>query len=133
MPSKALTKRAGGGRHHLQCRRSPFRPGDQENVGKPLAIILDDKVVGTQHHERSGRPRRSAAFFVKRQRAGHQPCLRQALPVKLNVVEERTAQRRAGQGLDRAGTIASIFATLAVIGLMIVTYGRSAFMPRSRC
>ena len=46
------------------------------------------------------------------------------LPVKLNVVEERTVSAELGRDSIQAGTVASIFATLAVIGLMIITYGR---------
>ena len=44
--------------------------------------------------------------------------------MKLNVIEERTVSAELGKDSIEAGTIASIFATLAVIALMVVTYGR---------
>ena len=46
------------------------------------------------------------------------------LPVKLNVIEERTVSAELGADSIQKGIIASIVATLAVILFMIVTYGR---------
>ncbi len=70
--------------------------------------------------------RRSAAISRSKAPTSSRSALASGkLPVKLNVVEERTVSAELGSGLDQeAGTIASIFATLAVIGLMVVTYGR---------
>jgi preprotein translocase subunit SecD len=46
------------------------------------------------------------------------------LPVKLNVMDERTVGPELGKDSIVKGTIASIVATLAVILFMLVTYGR---------
>jgi preprotein translocase subunit SecD len=99
----------------------------QENVGKPFAIILDDKVLSAPNINEpilGGRAQISGSFTVE---SASQLAIALAsgkLPVKLNVIEERTVSAELGQDSIRAGTIASIFATLAVIGLMIITYGR---------
>jgi len=99
----------------------------QENVGKPFAIILDDKVLSAPNINEpilGGRAQISGSFTVESANALAVSLASGKLPVKLNVVEERTVSAELGADSIRAGTIASIFATLAVIGLMIITYGR---------
>ena len=99
----------------------------QENVNKPFAIILDDKVLSAPNINEpilGGKAQISGNFTVE---TANQLAISLAsgkLPLKLNVVEERTVSAELGKDSIEAGTIASIFATLAVIGLMIVTYGR---------
>jgi preprotein translocase subunit SecD len=99
----------------------------QENVGKPFAIILDDKILSAPNINEpilGGQAQISGSFTVD---SANQLAISLAsgkLPVKLNVVEERTVSAELGRDSIQAGTIASIFATLAVIGLMIITYGR---------
>jgi preprotein translocase subunit SecD len=99
----------------------------QENVGKPFAIILDDKVLSAPNINEpilGGRAQISGNFTVE---SANQLAISLAsgkLPVKLNVVEERTVSAELGKDSIEAGTIASIFATLAVIGFMLITYGR---------
>ncbi len=99
----------------------------QENVGKPFAMILDDKILSAPNINEpilGGKAQISGNFTVE---TANQLAISLAsgkLPVKLNVVEERTVSAELGKDSIEAGTIASIFATLAVIGLMIVTYGR---------
>jgi preprotein translocase subunit SecD len=99
----------------------------QENVNKPFAIILDDKVLSAPNINEpilGGRAQIMGQFTVE---SANQLAISLAsgkLPVKLNVIEERTVSAELGKDSIEAGTIASIFATLAVIGLMIVTYGR---------
>jgi len=99
----------------------------QENVGKPFAIILDDKVLSAPNINEpilGGRAQISGNFTVE---SANQLAISLAsgkLPVKLNVIEERTVSAELGKDSIDAGTIASIFATLAVIGLMVITYGR---------
>jgi preprotein translocase subunit SecD len=99
----------------------------QENVNKPFAIILDDKVLSAPNINEpilGGRAQISGNFTVE---TANQLAISLAsgkLPVKLNVIEERTVSAELGKDSIEAGTIASIFATLAVIGLMIITYGR---------
>jgi preprotein translocase subunit SecD len=99
----------------------------QENVNKPFAIILDDKVLSAPNINEpilGGRAQISGNFTVE---TANQLAISLAsgkLPVKLNVIEERTVSAELGKDSIEAGTIASIFATLAVIGLMMITYGR---------
>jgi preprotein translocase subunit SecD len=99
----------------------------QENVNKPFAIILDDKVLSAPNINEpilGGRAQISGSFTVESANQLAVSLASGKLPVKLNVVEERTVSAELGADSIRAGTIASIFATLAVIGLMIITYGR---------
>jgi len=99
----------------------------QENVGKPFAIILDDKVLSAPNINEpilGGRAQISGNFTVESANQLAVSLASGKLPVKLNVIEERTVSAELGADSIRAGTIASIFATLAVIGLMIITYGR---------
>ena len=99
----------------------------QENVNKPFAIILDDTVLSAPNINEpilGGRAQIMGNFTVE---SANQLAISLAsgkLPVKLNVIEERTVSAELGQDSIEAGTIASIFATLAVIGLMVITYGR---------
>jgi preprotein translocase subunit SecD len=99
----------------------------QENVNKPFAIILDDKVLSAPNINEpilGGRAQISGSFTVESANELAVSLASGKLPVKLNVVEERTVSAELGRDSIHAGTVASIFATLAVIGLMIITYGR---------
>jgi preprotein translocase subunit SecD len=99
----------------------------QENVGKPFAMILDNKILSAPSINEpilGGRAQISGSFTVESANQLAISLASGSLPVKLNVIEERTVSAELGADSIRAGTIASIFATLAVIGLMIVTYGR---------
>jgi preprotein translocase subunit SecD len=99
----------------------------QENVGKPFAIILDDKVLSAPNINEpilGGRAQISGSFTVESANALAISLASGKLPVKLNVVEERTVSAELGKDSIQSGTIASVFATLAVIAFMLVTYGR---------
>ena len=99
----------------------------QENVGKPFAIILDNKVLSApviQTPILGGQGQITGAFSVEEASQLAINLSSGKLPVELNVVEERTVSAELGRDSIEKGTIAAIFATLAVIGLMIVTYGR---------
>jgi preprotein translocase subunit SecD len=99
----------------------------QENVGKPFAIILDDKVLSAPNINEpilGGRAQISGSFTVQ---SAHDLAVSLAsgkLPVKLNVIEERTVSAELGQDSIHKGIVASIVAVLAVIVFMLVTYGR---------
>ena len=99
----------------------------QENVGKPFAIILDDKVLSAPNINEpilGGRAQISGSFTVQ---SAHDLAVSLAsgkLPVKLNVIEERTVSAELGQDSIHKGVIASIVSVLAVIVFMLVTYGR---------
>ena len=99
----------------------------QENVGKPFAIILDDKVLSAPNINEpilGGQAQISGSFTVE---SANQLAIALAsgkLPVKLNVIEERTVSAELGKDSIEKGTIASVVSTLAVILFMLVTYGR---------
>ena len=99
----------------------------QENVGKPFAIILDDKVLSAPNINEpilGGQAQISGNFTTESANALAISLASGKLPVKLNVVEERTVSADLGKDSIESGTIASIAATLAVILFMLVTYGR---------
>ncbi|HVU29329.1 MAG TPA: protein translocase subunit SecD [Sphingomicrobium sp.] len=99
----------------------------QENVGKPFAIILDDKVLSAPNINEpilGGRAQISGSFTVQ---SAHDLAVSLAsgkLPVKLNVIEERTVSAELGEDSIHKGAIASIVSVLAVIVFMLLTYGR---------
>jgi preprotein translocase subunit SecD len=99
----------------------------QENVGKPFAIILDDKILSAPTIEGpilGGRAQITGSFTVQ---SAHDLAVSLAsgkLPVKLNVIEERTVSAELGRDSIHKGVIASLVGTLGVILFMLVTYGR---------
>ena len=99
----------------------------QENVGKPFAIILDDKILSAPNINEpilGGRAQITGSFTVQ---SAHDLAVSLAsgkLPVKLNVIEERTVSAELGQDSIHKGVIASVVGTLGVILFMLVTYGR---------
>ena len=113
---------------HLQHgRRAALRP---RHPGERRQAVRDHPrrqgAVGAEHQRAD--PRRPGAdqrqlHRRKRQRAGDRLASGK-LPVKLNVIEERTVGPELGKDSIRKGAIASIVATLAVILFMLVTYGR---------
>src|SRR4051794_22744513 len=99
----------------------------QENVGKPFAIILDDRVLSAPNINEpilGGRAQITGSFTVQ---SAHDLSVSLAsgkLPVKLNVIEERTVTAELGAASIHKGAIASIVAVVGVILFMLVTYGR---------
>lgn len=99
----------------------------QENVGKPFAIILDGKVLSYPTIESAilgGNAQITGNFTVQ---SAHDLAVSLAsgrLPVKLNVIEERTVSAELGADSIHKGVIASVVSVLAVIIFMLVTYGR---------
>jgi preprotein translocase subunit SecD len=99
----------------------------QENVNKPFAIILDNVVLSAPNINEpilGGSAQISGSFTVESANALAISLRSGRLPVELSVVEERTVGPDLGADSIRLGVIASIIATLAVIGFMLVTYGR---------
>jgi preprotein translocase subunit SecD len=98
----------------------------QENVGRPFAIVLDDKVISAPNIREpilGGSGIISGSFTVESAaelavllRAG-------ALPAPLNVVEERTVGAELGADSIRAGTVACLVSAALVVALMLVYYG----------
>jgi len=99
----------------------------QENVNKPFAIILDDKILSAPNINEpilGGQAQISGSFTVETANALAISLASGKLPVKLNVIEERTVGPDLGKDSIEKGAIASIIATGAVILFMLVTYGR---------
>ena len=99
----------------------------QENVNKPFAIILDEKVLSAPNINEpilGGQAQISGNFTVETANQLAVSLASGKLPVKLNVIEERTIGPELGKDSIEKGIIASVIATLAVILFMIVTYGR---------
>jgi preprotein translocase subunit SecD len=105
-----------------------FARATQENVNKPFAIILDDKILSAPNINEpilGGRANISGGGFTVQ--SAHDLAVSLAsgkLPVKLNVIEERTVSAELGQDSIHKGVIASVVAVLGVIIFMLITYGR---------
>ena len=99
----------------------------QENVGKPFAIILDDKILSAPNINEpilGGRAQISGSFTVQTAHDLAVSLKSGQLPVKLNVIEERTVSAELGQDSIQKGAIAFIVSVAGVIIFMLVTYGR---------
>jgi preprotein translocase subunit SecD len=99
----------------------------QENVDRPFAIILDDRILSAPNINEpilGGRAQISGNFTVESANDLAISLASGKLPVKLDVVEERTVGPDLGRDSIRKGVIASIIGSIAVIGFMLITYGR---------
>jgi preprotein translocase subunit SecD len=100
----------------------------QENVGKPFAIILDGKVLSYPTIEGpilGGNAQITGGNFTVQ--SAHDLAVSLAsgrLPVKLNVIEERSIGPDLGKDSIHKGAIASLVSIVGVIIFMLVTYGR---------
>ena len=96
------------------------------NVGRPFAIVLDNKVISAPRilgPITGGSGQISGRFTVEQAnnlaillRAG-------ALPAKLTIVEERTVGPGLGQDSIEAGKRAAYVAAALVVSYMLITYG----------
>ncbi len=97
-----------------------------ENIGKPFAIVLDNKVISAptiQSHIAGGSgiitgnftPEESTRLAVLL-RAG-------ALPAEIKVIEQRTIGPELGQDSINAGGLSAAVAFLAVTAFMVISYG----------
>jgi SecD/SecF fusion protein len=98
----------------------------QENVGRPFAIVLDNKVITAPNINEpilGGSGQISGNFTV--QSASDLSVLLRAgaLPATLTVVEERTVGPGLGADSVRAGMTAAIISFLAVVAFMLYFYG----------
>jgi len=97
-----------------------------ENIGKPFAIVLDNKVISApviQAHIAGGSGIITGNFSVEEStklavllRAG-------ALPAGMKFLEERTIGPELGQDSIDAGKIATMVAFVAVLIFMVLSYG----------
>lgn len=98
-----------------------------ENTGKPFAIILDEQVLSAPNINEpiiGGRAQISGSFTTESANNLAIALRSGALPVPLEVVEERTVGPDLGADSVRKGLLAMAIGSIAVIALMISTYGR---------
>ena len=99
----------------------------QENVGKPFAIILDNKVLSAptiQGPILGGTASITGSFTTESANSLAISLASGKLPVKLNVIEERTISADLGKDSIHKGALASGAAIIMVMIFMLVTYGR---------
>lgn len=97
------------------------------NVGERFAIILDGEVISAPFFNEpilGGSAQISGSFTAESANQLAISLQSGALPVPLTVVEERTVGPDLGAESIRSGLIAMIIGSIAVIALMIATYGR---------
>jgi protein-export membrane protein SecD len=98
----------------------------QENVGRPFAIVLDNKVVSAPVINEAilGGTGQISGRFTTQEANDLAIVLRSgALPAKLTVVEERTVGPSLGSDSIRAGVFATLIGTIGVLIFMLVGYG----------
>ena len=98
----------------------------RDNVGRPFAIILDEKVVSYPNINEpilGGAGQISGNFTVQETNDLAVVLRSGALPAKLTIVEERTVGPSLGSDSIRAGVIASMIGLVLVLGFMIFGYG----------
>ncbi len=102
----------------------------QENVGRPFAIVLDDKVLSApviQEPILGGSGQISGNFTVESANNLAIQLRSGALPAKLTIVEERTVGPSLGADSIESGTQAFIVGGLATFVLITVVYGTFGF------
>ena len=98
-----------------------------QNVGKRFAMVLDGRVLSAPSINEpilGGSAQISGSFSVATANNLAISLRSGALPVKMTVVEERTVSPELGADSVRKGVVAGIIATVAVLALMILVYGR---------
>ncbi|MEL7446032.1 MAG: protein translocase subunit SecD [Pseudomonadota bacterium] len=98
-----------------------------ENVDKPFAIILDSEVLSAPNINEpimGGASQISGGFTADTANQLALSLRSGALPVDLAIIEERSVSAELGADSIRRGMIAMAIGSLAVIALMIATYGR---------
>jgi preprotein translocase subunit SecD len=106
---------------------SKFARLTTQNVNKPFAIILDDKVLSAPNINepiRGGTAQISGGFTVESANQLAIALRSGALPVDLTVIEERTVGPDLGADSIRRGLLALVVGTILILVLMVVTYGR---------
>ena len=99
----------------------------RENVNKPFAIILDGEVLSAPNINEpilGGSAQISGGFTTETANNLAISLRSGALPVDLAVIEERTVGPDLGADSIRSGLLAMTIGSVAVIVLMIATYGR---------
>ena len=98
----------------------------QDHVGKPFAIVLDDKVISAPNIREpilGGRGQISGSFTPETATQLAIQLRSGALPAKLTVIEERNVGPSLGSDSIEAGKLAGIIGGIATIVLTILVYG----------
>jgi len=98
-----------------------------QNVDRPFAIILDGEVLSAPNFNEpicGGSAQISGSFTADSANELAISLRSGALPVDLTVIEERTVSAELGADSIQRGMIAMLIGSLAVVVLMIATYGR---------
>lgn len=98
----------------------------QENVGRPFAIVLDNKVISAPNIREPilGGSGQISGNFTTQSANDLALLLRSgALPAPMTVVEERTVGPGLGADSIRAGELAAVTGSGLVVLFMILTYG----------
>jgi SecD/SecF fusion protein len=110
---------AGGGRKFAEITRS--------NVGRPFAIVLDNKVISAPviREPILGGSGEISGNFTTQEAKDLALLLRAgALPAPLKVVEERSVGPDLGADSIKSGTHATILGLVLVLAYMLLSYGR---------
>ena len=103
-----------------------FGEATSANVGRPFAIVLDNKVISAPRilSPITGGSGQISGRFTVEQANNLSILLRAgALPAKLSIVEERTVGPGLGQDSIEAGKRAAYVAGILVFCYMLITYG----------
>ncbi|MDQ0392998.1 protein translocase subunit SecD [Labrys monachus] len=98
----------------------------EENVNKPFAIVLDNKVLSAPviREPITGGSGQISGDFTTQQAQDLALLLRSgALPAPMTVVEERTVGPGLGQAAIHSGEMAALVGSLLVVAFMIASYG----------
>ncbi|WP_174285108.1 protein translocase subunit SecD [Sphingomonas bacterium] len=109
---------------------SRFARVTQENVGKPFAIIIDNKVISAPTIETAilgGSAVITGNYTVQSANEMAIALRSGKLAIGLKVIEESTVRAELGDDSIRAGVLASAVAVALVVVFMFMTYGRFGF------
>jgi preprotein translocase subunit SecD len=98
----------------------------QDHVGKPFAIVLDDRVISApviREPIMGGRGQISGSFTPETATQLAIQLRSGALPAKLTVVEERNVGPSLGNDSIEAGKLAGVIGGIATIVLTVLVYG----------
>lgn len=98
----------------------------QDNVGRPFAIVLDDKVLSApviREPILGGTGQISGSFTVESANNLAIQLRSGSLPAKLTVVEERTVGPSLGADSIQAGTLAFVVGGIASLAMVSIAYG----------
>ena len=105
---------------------SAFARVTRDNIGKPFAIVLDNKVISApviRSEIPGGRGQITGSFSVDEVNRLALLLRSGALPAALSIIEERSVGPSLGADSIESGKMAAIVGFLAVSGLMIAGYG----------